>query len=105
MSSSRVNLVQSTPPWRLVAGGSILMPTAPASAPMPALMQPTLVAGQPPVGHSVRSGGLDAEPFDFVLLVGAEVALEPEPLRLVVGVAFPGQDVRAGAVEEPAIVG
>ncbi|ELP47394.1 30S ribosomal protein S5 [Mycobacterium avium subsp. paratuberculosis S5] len=56
------------------------------------------------MGHSVRPGRFGAEPFDLVLLVRSEVALEPEPLGLVVVVTLPGQDVRAGAVQEPAVV-
>src|SRR6516162_285816 len=65
----------------------------------------TLVPRQPAVGHSVRPRRLDSESFNLVFLVCAEVALEPEPFGLVVVVAFPSQDVRARAVEEPAIVG
>src|SRR5262245_60218409 len=64
----------------------------------------TLVAREPAVGHPVRTGRFDAKSFHFVFLVGREVALEPEPFRLVVVVALPRQDVRAGAVEEPAVV-
>src|SRR5271156_7111129 len=64
----------------------------------------TLVACQLPVGHPVRPGGFGTEPFHLVLLVGAEVALEPKPFGLVVVVTFPGQDVRARSVEEPAVV-
>ena len=38
---------------------------------------------------------------DLVLLVGLEVALEPVPLGRVVVVAFPREDMRGDAVEEP----
>src|SRR5271166_6858848 len=97
-----------------LAPGSIVMPIAPNSrrTPLPSVAplacgapaELTLVAGQLAVGHSVRPGGFRAEPFDLVLLVRTEVALEPEPLGLVVLVAFPRQDVRARAVEEPAVM-
>src|ERR1700754_1606380 len=80
------------------------MPTAPASARTPALVGLTLVPRQPSVSHPVWTRRFGSEPFDFVLFVCTEVALEPEPLGLVVVVALPRQDVRAGAVEEPAVV-
>src|ERR1700744_3104529 len=83
-----------------------------SSAPLPsgrggrivAVAELTLVAGEPAVGHPGRSRRVGAEPLYLVFPIGAEVALEPEPLGLVVVVALPGQDVRAGAVQEPAIV-
>src|SRR3954468_1481806 len=53
------------------------------------------------VGDPVRPVGFGAEPLVPVLLVGLEVALEPDDLR----VALVGQDVGRHAVEEPAIVG
>src|ERR1700757_2785474 len=81
------------------------MPIAPYSRRMPALAELTLVPSQPAVGHSVRPGGFDPESLNLVFLVCAEVALEPEPFGLVVVVALPGEDVRAGPVEEPAVVG
>src|ERR1700761_2852356 len=81
------------------------MPTAPASARLPALVGVTLVASEPSVSHPVWTGRFDTEPFDFVLLVGTEVAFEPEPLGLVVLVSLPRQDVGARPVEEPAVVG
>src|ERR1700757_4277158 len=81
------------------------MPTAPASARIPALVPVTLVASEPAVSHPVWTRRFGSEPFDFVLLVGSEVALEPEPLGLVVVVALPRQDVSARPVEEPAVVG
>ena len=46
-----------------------------------------------------------AESLDLVLLVGSEVALEPEPLPRVLVVALPGQDVGRHPVEEPPVVG
>ena len=49
----------------------------------------------------MRAGRVGAEPLDLVLLVGLEVALEPEPLR----VALVGQDVRGDPVQEPPVVG
>src|SRR5271163_2046534 len=102
MSSPWVNAVHG---WRsCLAPGSIVMPIAPNSRRMPPLASPALVARQLAVGHSVRPGGFRAEPFNLVLFVCTEIALEPEPLGLVVLVAFPGQDVRARPVEEPAIV-
>src|SRR6185437_1239144 len=97
-----------------LAPGSIVMPTAPnwrrlsmrSNAPFlrGGGAEPTLVARQLAVGHSVRPGRFGTEPFNLVFLVRTEVALEPEPLRLVVVVALPGQDVRAGAVQEPPVV-
>src|SRR5271165_7348945 len=48
----------------------------------------------------MRAGGLSAEALYLVLLVGLEVALEPEPVRA----ALPGQDVRGDPVEEPPVV-
>src|ERR1700761_3920279 len=81
------------------------MPTAPASARTPALVGLTLVPRQPSVSHPVRTRRFGSEPFDFVLLVRAEVAFEPEPLGLVVVIALPRQNVRAGPVEEPTVVG
>src|SRR6516165_2679448 len=80
------------------------MPIAPNSRRMPALAELTLVPRKPAVGNSVRPGGFDSEPLNLVFLVCAEIALEPEPFGLVVLVPFPSQDVRARAVEEPAIV-
>src|SRR4029077_6804162 len=59
-----------------------------------------LVAAEPAVGDAVRAGGLGAEAFDLVLLVGLEVALVPEPVRA----ALPGQDVRGHPVKEPPVV-
>src|SRR5271156_1462961 len=105
MSSLSVNFAQSTEPCRLVDPGSTVMPTAPASARIPTLARLTLVASEPSVSHPVRTRRFDTEPLDFVLLVRAEVALEPEPLGLVVLIALPRQDVGAGPVEEPAVVG
>src|ERR1700742_5329921 len=61
---------------------------------------PNLTAGELAVGDAVRAGGLGPEALDLVLLVGLEVALEPEPVRA----ALPGQDVRRDPVEEPAVV-
>src|SRR5262245_43512196 len=63
------------------------------------------VAGQSTVGDPVRAGGFDAKPLHLVLLVGREVALEPEPLRVVLVIALPGEDVGGDAVEEPPVVG
>src|SRR5690349_5570216 len=63
----------------------------------------TLVAREPAVGHPVRTGRIDTKSFHFVFLVRGEVALEPEPLGLVVVVALPRQDVRAGAVADPPV--
>src|SRR6202042_1533465 len=57
----------------------------------------SLVPGQLPVGDPVRAGCLGTEPLDLVLLVGVEVALEPEPGRPT----FPGQDVGGDPVQEP----
>src|SRR4051812_22633769 len=65
----------------------------------------TSVAGQTAVGDPVRAGRLEAEALDLVLLVGREVALEPEPLGVVLVVTLPGQDVGGDAVEEPPVVG
>src|SRR5580692_2905548 len=59
-----------------------------------------LAAGELAVRDAVRAGRLGAEALDLVLLVGLEVALEPEPVRA----ALPGQDVRRDTVEEPAVV-
>src|SRR5258705_3487381 len=103
----------------LLSGGEPVEPSPPLpvsglTAIAPLLLTPayrrwyahaTLVARQPAVGHPVRTGRFDAESFHLVFLVAAEVALKPEPLGLVVVVAFPRQDVRARAVEEPAVVG
>src|SRR3984957_14813827 len=69
------------------------------SAPQPT-DTPWLAAGELAVGDTVRAGGLGAKALDLVLLVGLEVALEPEPVRA----ALPGQDVRGDPVEEPAVV-
>src|SRR5918994_7680377 len=77
-------------------------PTAGRSGLRPAegdVLEP-LVAGELAVRRAVRTGGLDAEPLDLVLLVVLEVALEPEPLRL----ALVGEDVGGHAVEEPPVV-
>src|ERR1700716_2562398 len=63
-----------------------------------------LVPGQLAIGDGVRAGGLSAEPLDLVLLISLEVALEPEPLGRILLVAFPGQDVRCHAVQEPPVV-
>jgi hypothetical protein len=52
----------------------------------------------------VRSGGLSAETFEFVVLVAREVALESEPPSWVVVGALPGQDVGGHPVQEPSIV-
>jgi hypothetical protein len=57
-------------------------------------------AGELAVGGAVGARCFGAEAGDLVLLVGLEVALEPEPL----GVALVGQDVGGHAVEEPAVV-
>src|SRR5215469_2861956 len=57
-------------------------------------------SGQFAVSHAVRPSGLSSEPFDLVLLIGLEVALEPEP----VGPALPSQDVGRNPVEEPPVV-
>src|ERR1700730_14529276 len=102
MSRRSVNWVQGLS--SCLAPGSIVMPIAPNSRRMPALAKLRLVACELAVGHPMRPGGFDAKPFDLVFLVRAEVALEPEPLGLVVVVALPGQDVRARPVEEPAVV-
>src|SRR5690349_13246134 len=64
-----------------------------------------LVSGKAAVGHPVRTGRFDTKSFHFVFLVGGEVAFEPEPFGLVVVVALPRENVRAGAVEEPPVVG
>src|SRR6201986_5108798 len=61
---------------------------------------PNLTAGELAVGDPVRAGGLGAEALDLVLLVGLEVALEPEP----VGSALPGQNVGGDPVQEPPVV-
>ena len=53
------------------------------------------------VRDPVRAVGLGAEPLVPVLLVGLEVALEPDDLR----VALEREHVGRDAVEEPAIVG
>src|SRR6478735_4080811 len=63
------------------------------------------VPGQLAMGDSMRPGRVDAQPGDLVLLVVGEVAFEEVPLRLVLVGALPRQDVRAGPVQEPAIVG
>src|ERR1700759_4829962 len=81
------------------------MPTAPASPRTPALVGLTLVPRQPSVSHPVWTRRFGSEPFDFVLFVCTEVALEPEPLGLVVVVALPREDVSACPVQEPAVVG
>src|SRR4029450_8402486 len=88
-----------------VPGFTVIAPLllAPACRRWPA--QATLVAREPEVGHPVRTGRFDTKSFHFVLFVGGEVALEPEPFGLVVVVALPRQDVRARAVEEPPVVG
>src|ERR1700739_2685645 len=57
-------------------------------------------SGELAVGDAVRTGGFGAEPLDLVLLVGVEVALEPEPVRAT----LPGQDVRGDPVEKPPVV-
>src|ERR1700736_2276942 len=64
-----------------------------------------LIARQPPVGDPMWTSGFETEPIHLVLLVGSKIAFEPEPLCFVSRVAFPRQDVRAGAVQEPAVVG
>ena len=48
----------------------------------------------------MRAVGLGAEPLAAVLLVGLEVALEPDDLRI----ALEREHVRGHAVEEPAVV-
>src|SRR6201999_4158216 len=58
-----------------------------------------VVAAELAVGDAVRAGGLGAETLDLVLLVGLEVAFEPEP----VGPALPGQDVGGDPVQEPPV--
>src|SRR5919198_4409188 len=62
------------------------------------------VSGQPAVGDPVRPGRVGAEPVDLVLLVRLEVALEPVPLRRVLRVALPRQDVRRHPVQEHPVV-
>ncbi len=57
------------------------------------------------MGGAVRAGGLGTEAGDLVGLVVGEVALVPEPLRLIVVITLPGQDVGDHPVQEPAIVG
>src|SRR6202041_2902893 len=59
-----------------------------------------LAPGQLAAGHPQRARPPGGEPLDLVLLVGLEVALEPEPVRA----AFPGQDVCRYPVKEPAVV-
>src|SRR5690349_8708884 len=99
-----------------LSGGAVDPPTpvpvpgltviaAPSYIRIPTLVRKTtLVAREPAVGHPVRTGRIDTKSFHLVFLVRGEVALEPEPLGLVVVVALPRQDVRAGAVEEPPVV-
>src|SRR4029079_19345369 len=65
----------------------------------------TLVAREPAVGLSVRTGSFETKSFHFVFLIRGEVVLKPEPFRLVVVITLPRQDVRARPVEEPAVVG
>src|ERR1700753_2827521 len=64
-----------------------------------------LVTRQLAVGDPVRTGGLDAEPVDLVLLVRVEVALEPEPLVGVLLGALPREHVGGDPVEEHPVVG
>src|SRR5215203_4804107 len=61
--------------------------------------------GEATVGDPMRAGRLDAEPLDLVGLVRLVVPLEPEPLRGVLVVALPREDVGRDAVEEPPVVG
>ena len=56
------------------------------------------------VRHPGGSGRLGTQPLDLILLVVTEIAFEPEPLALG-HVPFPRQNVGAGAVEEPPVVG
>src|SRR5690242_2976687 len=92
------------PPTPVPVPGLTVIAT-PTYARVPALVRrSTLVARQAAVGHPVRTGRIDTKSFHFVLLVGSEVALEPEPLGLVVVVTLPRQNVRTGAVEEPPVV-
>ena len=51
--------------------------------------------------HPRRPDGILAQPPDLVSLIILEVALEPFDM----GVALEGQDMRAEAVEEEAVVG
>ena len=55
--------------------------------------------------QAVRAGRILTESGHLVLLVGLEVAFEPVPLGRVVVVAFPREDMRGDAVEEPTVVG
>jgi hypothetical protein len=53
----------------------------------------------------MRAGRFGAEPADFVLRVASEVSpLEPKPLCGNCFGAFPGEDMRREAVEEPTVV-
>src|SRR4029079_2200038 len=96
---------ESVDPSTPVPVPGFIVITAPSSPPYPywyALA--TLVAREPAVGHPVRTGSFETKSFHFVFLVRGEVALKPEPFRLVVVIALPRQDVRARPVEEPAVV-
>ena len=56
------------------------------------------------MGHAGRARSLGAKAVDLVLFVFLEVAFKPEPLPFF-HVAFPREDVGAGAVKEPTVVG
>src|SRR5690606_27658610 len=87
-------------------------PATPRSSCIPAATRPPVVVGdgrwsvarQLPVRHPMRTGCLRTKPFDLVLLVPLEVALEPEPLRRVLLGTFPGQDVSRHSVQYPPVV-
>src|SRR5690348_7561109 len=77
------------------ARATLVVPQGPSGQVQWPFMRIASVAREPAVRDPVRPRRVGAETFDLVLLVGTEVAFEPEPLGLVVVVAFPGEDVRA----------
>ena len=65
---------------------------------------PVLVAGEFTVGDGMRPGCFLPQTLNLVCFVALEVSFEPEPLPFC-HIAFPGENVGTGAVQEPAIVG
>lgn len=70
----------------------------------PKIEQPDALAGQLAVRHAGRASRVLAQALHLVLLILFEVTFEPEPLALL-DIAFPGEDMGTGAVQEPTVVG
>ena len=54
--------------------------------------------------ETVGASRVFAETSDTVLLIGLEVAFEPVPLGWILVIAFPCENMRGHAVEEPTVV-